>query len=287
MDMTASITMPEPQSGTNPMGETARETAAGTGGTLAIPMPGQETLKVHLTHGSKSELLADIERRLSARQGFATATINLDHVVKLRHSRAFREAYARHSHVVADGNPIVWFSRLAGQPVELVPGSELVEPVAALCARLGVKLGFFGASEASLDAAATALEAQYPGLCVSDRIAPPQGFDPMGPLADAAIGRMQDAPARLWLMALGAPKQEIFAARAWRRLPDRGFLSIGAGLDFIAGEQIRAPHFIRAMALEWVWRMAGSPLRLGPRYAGCIAALPGLTAAALKQRKGP
>ena len=87
-------------------------------------------------------------------------------------------------------------------------------------------------------------------------------------------------------MALGAPKQEIFASRAQKELPQMGFLSIGAGLDFISGHQKRAPRLVRRFALEWLWRLALSPKRLIGRYLGCFAVLPGLTWAALKARRG-
>ena len=71
------------------------------------------------------------EARLGAGRGFSVATLNLDHAVQLRRNPAFRSAYAAHSHVTADGNPVVWLSRLAGQrEVSLVPGSELIAPLA-------------------------------------------------------------------------------------------------------------------------------------------------------------
>lgn len=251
---------------------------------LRVPLGEGGSFDVVLTNPTPADLLAELERRLIAGEGFAAATINLDHVVKLRQSEAFRHAYARHSHVVADGNPIVWMSRLAGKPVELVPGSELVDPVAAMAARTGLPIGFFGASDESLREAAAELMKRHPGLDVASTIAPRYGFDPAGPEADACIAEMAELPARLWLLALGAPKQEIFAARAWEKLPDRGFLSIGAGIDFIAGHQVRAPKFVRALALEWAWRMFSNPMRLAPRYARCAAAMPGLTQAALRQR---
>ncbi|WP_342028809.1 WecB/TagA/CpsF family glycosyltransferase [Aliiruegeria lutimaris] len=252
---------------------------------MALPLQAGTRYSVPLTHATAADLLADLERLLVGGKGFAAATVNLDHLVKLRQSEAFRRAYSGHSHVVADGNPIVWLSRLSGQPVTLVPGSELIEPLADMAARTGIPVGFFGATANSLESSSVELERRYPGLSVATRIAPPNGFDPSGEEADARIAEMARSPARLWLLALGAPKQEIFAVRAWQKLPDRGFLSIGAGLDFISGEQVRAPALIRALALEWAWRMASNPRRLAPRYARCAAALPGLASAAWKQRR--
>ncbi|MGL4236948.1 WecB/TagA/CpsF family glycosyltransferase [Tabrizicola sp.] len=235
---------------------------------------------------TEAALLADIEGRLRAGRGFAVATLNLDHIVKMRRSAGFRRAYAAHSHVVADGNPIVWLARLSGRPeVSLVPGSELIAPMAALAARVGVPLAFLGSTEPVLEAAAAALRADHPGLEVVACLAPPYGFDPESPAADALLDQVAASGARICLLALGAPKQEVLAARGIARHPGLGFLSIGAGLDFIAGHQTRAPVWVRKIAMEWLWRMLSNPRRLARRYLDCALVLPSLTAKAWATRK--
>ena len=234
----------------------------------------------------RDALLADLGRRFEEGRGFSVATINLDHVVKLARDPAFRAAYAEHSHVTADGNPIVWLERLSGRGnVALVPGSELVRPVAELAAAKDVPVALFGATDASLTAAARALEAQVPGLRVVLTLAPPMGFDPDSEAAGEMIDRIGRSGARLVFLALGAPKQERFAARAAARLPQAGFLSIGAGLDFVSGAQTRAPAWVRAIAAEWIWRLGGNPRRLAARYGACLLAMPGLTRRALAARR--
>lgn len=235
----------------------------------------------------QAALLADLERHFEAGTGFAVATLNLDHVVKLARDEAFRTAYARHSHVTADGNPIVWLSRMAGQEdVALVAGSELITPLAELAGAKGVKVAFFGATTDSLEAAAQALTRTYPGLSIVHKAAPPMGFDPDGPAAEAAIAAIGESGARLVFLALGAPKQERFAARALAMLPQIGFVSIGAGLDFISGMQTRAPKWVRRLAAEWLWRLLSDPRRLAARYGACIAILPGLFVRAWAARRG-
>ncbi len=239
---------------------------------------------IRVTAPSRVALLAELETLMAAGRGFSLATLNLDHVVKISRNPAFRDAYARHSHVTADGNPIVWLSRLSGRPVELIPGSELVHPVAAIAARTGVPVALVGSTEASLEGAAQSLQAAHPGIAIAARIAPPMGFDPEGAPADAVIAELDAAGARLCFLALGAPKQEIFAARAHAALPGTGFLSIGAGLDFLSGAQVRAPRIVQALALEWLWRLAASPRRLAGRYLACFAILPRAVAIALRAR---
>lgn len=234
---------------------------------------------------SREDLLVDLESHFAQRRGFSVATLNLDHIVKLRSDTHFRQAYQSHSHVTADGNPIVWLARLAGQRVSLVPGSELVDPVADMAASLDVPVAFFGSSDASLGEAARVLSGRYPNLNVVAKLSPPMGFDPAGAQADEMIAALRDSGARLVFLALGAPKQEIFAMRASAQLNETGFLSIGAGLDFISGTQKRAPKFMRKIAGEWIWRLALNPVRLAGRYAACLAVLPGLVFAALRQRR--
>lgn len=239
-----------------------------------------------VTTAKRDVLLGDLENRVKANRGFAVATINLDHIVKLRRDPAFRLAYARQSHIVADGNPIVWLHRLAGRPVDLITGSDLVEPLMELAQLQKVPVAFFGSTQAALDVAAERMAARYPGLEIVARVSPAFGFDPNGEEADQAIAQIAASGARLCLVALGAPKQEVFAARAMEQLPQCGFVSVGAGLDFVAGTQRRAPQWWRRMALEWLWRLAGDRRRLAARYRDCALILPELAVDALRERFG-
>lgn len=222
---------------------------------------------------------------LRARQGFALATLNLDHLVKLRSDAAFRRAYAQQDFVTADGNPIVWLSRLARHPVQLLPGSDLVLPMLEMASEARVPVAFVGSTEAALTAAAAAVGRAVPGLEIRRLIAPPFGFDPEGAAAAEIIDTLSQDGIGLCLLALGAPRQERFAAFGRERAPRVGFASIGAGLDFLAGHQKRAPAWVRRLALEWLWRAINSPGRLAARYARCALILPELVIAAARQRR--
>ncbi|WP_420398272.1 WecB/TagA/CpsF family glycosyltransferase [Nioella sp.] len=216
-----------------------------------------------------------VRARFAAGEGFALATLNLDHLTKLRDPGPFRTAYDAQDFVTADGNPIVWCSRLAGQPVALLPGSDMILPICRIAAEMDVPLGLVGSTDDSLTGAATALAAQVPGLRVVAKVAPPMGFDPTSPAADEILRGLSAAGVRLCFLALGAPKQEILAARGRQIVPEIGFASIGAGLDFLSGQQTRAPSWVRRLALEWLWRLLGSPRRMAARYGAAFRDLPG------------
>ena len=231
--------------------------------------------KIEVNVANSAALLATVSARLAAGQGFALATINLDHLVKLRDSAAFLRAYGAQDLIVADGNPIVWLSHLARRPVSLVPGSDLVEPLARVAAKACAAVALVGSTKAALDGAALHLSQTVPGVTVVLCHAPAMGFDPTGPLADHILADLVRLNVGLCFVALGAPKQEAFAAHGRKLAPKVGFASIGAGLDFIAGNQARAPAWVRRIAMEWAWRALTSPRRLIPRYVACAAILPG------------
>jgi exopolysaccharide biosynthesis WecB/TagA/CpsF family protein len=233
---------------------------------------------------SRDALLRDVKQRLADNDGFAIATLNLDHLVKLGSDPNFLAAYARQDFVTADGNPIVWLARVAGSPIELVPGSDIVRPLLGIAADLGVPVAFLGSTQASLDAAAVIMSNGLPGLEVRARLAPPMGFDPESLEALEILDDLASQGVRLVFLALGAPKQERLAAVGRARHPHIGFVSVGAGLDFIAGRQRRAPRWVRRLALEWLWRLASDPQRLAWRYLKCATILPRHLSQALVRR---
>lgn len=241
-----------------------------------------QTISVNIR--DSAALLRAMRERFKAHQGFALATINLDHLVKLQTSTAFRKAYGKQDFVVADGNPIVWLSHLARHPVSLVTGSDTLYPVLALAAEEKVPVGLFGSSPEVLAGAAERLSSEIAGLTIVTTISPAMGFDPTGAEAVSALRQLQRSGVRLCILSLSPPRQEIFAALGRSLAPEIGFCSFGAGLDFVVGRQVRAPVWVRSVAMEWLWRALSSPRRLLPRYAACAAILPKLTLTALLQR---
>lgn len=243
---------------------------------------GRSAVEVNIP--TRATLFQTIGEKFAQGRGFALATLNLDHLTKLPVDDEFAKAYHAQDLVVADGRPIIWLAQLAGKDLELMPGSDLVIPLTEMAAEMGMPIALVGSSDAALAGAKSALEARVPDVNIALCHAPPYGFDPSGTDATDICNMLNASGARLCFLALGAPKQELFAAFARHRCEAVGFASIGAGLDFLSGHQTRAPKFMRALALEWLWRALQSPKRMVPRYAKCFAILPGLALEAWRQR---
>lgn len=229
--------------------------------------PNQEASRLRINMATMDGTVRQLAADAVAGRGFTMFTLNLDHLVKLRVDKAFRAAYEAATYVSADGWPIVYLARRKGARLERTTGADMVEPLCAEAARRGIPVYLFGSSDTSLATAAARLKRRHPGLVVAGMEAPPYGFDPRSPDAEAAADRIRASGARLCFLALGAPKQELFATMALARHPGIGFLCIGAALDFIAGHQERAPEFMQRTGTEWLFRLIANPRRLAGRYA--------------------
>ena len=218
---------------------------------------------------TQQDLIARVRNRAKAGLGFSLFTLNLDHLVKRRADIRFREAYSRATFVTADGEPVVALARRQGAVLERTTGADLILPLCELAEKEGFSLYFFGSSPGQLEGAAASLNQRYTNLKIVGYEAPPFGFDPASPAADAAADRIAASGANFCLVALGAPKQELFSDRMLERHPGVGFFCIGAALDFIAGGQKRAPLWMQKTGLEWVWRVLCHPRRMIGRYFGC------------------
>ncbi len=243
-------------------------TAGGTEPSV-VPVDG---LLVNLKN--QIEAVAGICSAAQGRESFTVFTLNLDHLVKLRQSASLRAAYRTARFITADGAPVARLASRNGVTVARTTGADLVAPLAEEAAKRGLSIFLLGTTADVLAKAARSLaERTGQTLDIVGTFSPSRDFDAESAEADLVLDRVAQSGAHLCLIALGAPKQEILAARGVQKGIPAGFVCIGAALDFIAGAQIRAPRVMQQNGLEWVWRMFTNPVRLSGRYARCLILL--------------
>lgn len=205
-----------------------------------------------------------IERLVAAGQGGTVFTPNVDHVVLAQHDVRLRAAYDAVSLSLVDGTPVLWASRLLGTPVpEKVSGSDLVAPLLGRAAAKGWRVYFLGGDPGVAERAKAEILRQLPTLQIVGIDSPRIQVDNVEP---EIIARVRAARPDIVLVALGAPKQEIFSHEQREALKPAVLLGVGASLDFIAGTKTRAPRWMSQAGLEWLYRMAQEPKRLASRY---------------------
>ncbi len=214
-----------------------------------------------------SDAVRAVELLVQSGSGGAVYTPNVDHVMLVEHDVALRDAYAHVDLSLPDGMPVVWGARLLGHQVpERVSGSDLLIPVLEMAALKGLGVYFFGADDVTLTRAQAVLASKSPSVRVCGTACPRVDLGCDDVQFEAWCAPIRASHAQLVIVALGAPKQELFIARARKRLPEVVFLALGAALEFVAGTQTRAPHWMQRSGLEWAFRLGREPRRLAHRY---------------------
>ena len=213
-----------------------------------------------------------LTRAAALGEGYCCFTLNLDHLVKLRASPEFRHAYHSARFITADGEPVANMARREWPVVQRTTGADLLEPLCLAAADANLPVYLFGTSAEVLSTLTAHLQQQCgQRLRIVGCEAPSGKFDPAGVEAQECLDRIERSGARICFVMLGAPKQELFSARAMELGIKCGFLCCGAAGDFLVGSQQRAPQILQHAGLEWAWRLARHPLRLGMRYVRCLA----------------
>jgi N-acetylglucosaminyldiphosphoundecaprenol N-acetyl-beta-D-mannosaminyltransferase len=182
-----------------------------------------------------------------------------------------RDESLRHIHntaglVTPDGMPLVWLSRLQGRRhVERVYGPDLMLELCERSVSKGYRHFLYGGSEEALEQLASNLQQRFPGIQVVGKYSPP--FRPLTDEEDNQVVQMinETNPDIVWV-GLSTPKQERWMASHMRRLTAPVLLGVGAAFDFHAGLKKQAPQWMQRSGLEWLFRLATEPRRLGPRY---------------------
>ncbi|MGO9839021.1 MAG: WecB/TagA/CpsF family glycosyltransferase [Polyangiaceae bacterium] len=211
--------------------------------------------------------LAYVERLVAEGEGGSVFTPNVDHVVLADQDARLRGAYSRVSLSLADGMPMLWASRLLGNPLpEKVSGSDFVPLLLERAAARGWRVYFLGGAPGVAALARDKLRERLPRLEVVGVDAP--RIDPADPaeVRDRLVERVRATAPDLVLVALGAPKQEVWIDGARDALRPAVLLGVGASLDFVAGTVARAPRWMSNAGLEWLYRLSREPRRLWKRY---------------------
>ncbi len=217
-----------------------------------------------LTLGQSIDYIAEMIR--CDKPGYViTANVNY---LMLNHRNDDMQPITRGAELIlADGQPIVWRSRLDQHPLpERVAGSEMIYRLAQRAVPEGWGIYFLGGEPGVAATCADRLSRQYPGLKIAGVESPP--FRKLTPQEQSEQDiRIQSSGAKILLVAFGQPKGERWIHENCRRLGIPVSIQLGASFDFVAGTAKRAPVVWQKMGMEWAYRMLSDPRRLVPRYA--------------------
>ena len=165
--------------------------------------------------------------------------------------------------VTADGMPIVMLSKLLRRPIpERVTGADMVPRICRRCAEEGLSVYVLGGDKAAVEEAFAKME------CAGLKVAGvDDSFVKLDREQPEIVARINAAKPDMLFVALGNPKQELWMGRNAAKLDVGAMIGIGGTFNFIAGRVKRAPKWMQAGGLEWIYRIIQEPGRLWKRYA--------------------
>jgi len=191
-------------------------------------------------------------------------TPNVDHLIRYCEDAAFRELYAAAAYVLLDSRFLArYLAATRGLAVRTCPGSDLTRCLLESGKLAAERIVLVGSTARQ----AELLRERY-GLTDLVHLEVPMGFihDPVE--VEGCLARIEAvSPFRLCLLAVGSPRQEMLSRQLQARGRARGLaLCVGAAVDFLTGEQRRAPPWLQRLGLEWLHRLLLNPRRLAGRY---------------------
>ncbi|HUR44847.1 MAG TPA: WecB/TagA/CpsF family glycosyltransferase, partial [Candidatus Saccharimonadales bacterium] len=150
-------------------------------------------LGVPFAHVQMKDAVAEIERMIGTRKPHYVVTANVDFLVQSMHDEELHRIMLEADQVVCDGTPLIWSSRLLGNPLpERVAGADLVPLLLSKSAEKGYRIFFLGGEQSVAERAVENVRAKYPGVQICGHYSPP--FKPLLEMDhDDIIARVQAA----------------------------------------------------------------------------------------------
>jgi len=228
-------------------------------------LPTTEVLTMNVLALEREEIFDNLISRIKSRHLSYTCMPNVYCAVLYHKNTYFRKALSSADFVIADGLPLVWFSKLKGRKIDRIRGSDLILSLCELSKEQGFSHFFYGGEPSIPEMLSKNLAKKYPWLDVVGTYAPP--FRPFGHREDLSVIEEinRSNPDILWV-GLGAPKQEVWMHQHRNQFQAPMMIGVGAAFDFLSGAKKPAPTWMQNCGLEWLVRWTQEPRRLSKRY---------------------
>jgi N-acetylglucosaminyldiphosphoundecaprenol N-acetyl-beta-D-mannosaminyltransferase len=209
------------------------------------------------------ETIAEVGRLIEAGRPVQHCVVNASKAVMMHKDRDLMRIIAACELVNADGQAVVWASRLLGRPLpERVAGIDLFLGLLGLAEDRRYPVFFLGATQHVVDAVVERAHRDYPRLIVcgarNGYWAPSE--------ADQVVRTVKAAGARMLFVGIPSPRKEYWLASNLGALGVPFSMGVGGSFDVFAGIVRRAPLWMQRIGLEWMFRFLQEPRRMWKRY---------------------
>ncbi|MEI9920440.1 MAG: WecB/TagA/CpsF family glycosyltransferase [Bacteroidota bacterium] len=219
----------------------------------------------HITLGSYNSFLDRIITVSGQKIPSYVCFANVHMVVEATRDREFMKVLNQAMIVAPDGKPLSVFLKLFHNiKQDRVCGMDLLPDLMRRAQATGRSVYFYGGEQACLDKIEAKAKKEFPKLKIAGLYSPPFRVLTEEEKSED-IERIRESGADLVFVSLGCPKQEKWMAENVKKL-NACFLGLGQAFTVYAEMEKRLPKWMRALCLEWVFRLVQEPKRLWRRY---------------------
>jgi N-acetylglucosaminyldiphosphoundecaprenol N-acetyl-beta-D-mannosaminyltransferase len=213
---------------------------------------------------SMKETIELIDKAIQKKQHISHVVVNAAKVVSMQKDKQLFQSVVSCDVINADGQSIVWASRLLGRKLpERITGADLMQVLIKLAAEKNYKCFFLGASEEVVKKVVEIYTKKYGSSFI---VGYRDGY--FNKSEEYQVARqIADSGAQLLFVAIPSPKKEIFMYQYRELLSGVNFtMGVGGTFDVIAGLIRRAPYWVQEIGMEWFYRFIQEPRRMWRRY---------------------
>jgi N-acetylglucosaminyldiphosphoundecaprenol N-acetyl-beta-D-mannosaminyltransferase len=210
-----------------------------------------------------TEAVARCTDAVDQHEQLCVGVVNSAKIVGMRRDTRLREAVDNCGMVLADGQAVVWASRLLGAPLpERVAGIDLFMALLTEADRQSYRVYFLGARPDVLSRMLDEVAERFPRAKV---VGARNGYYEPGTEAQVA-SEIRNCDPDILFVGMSSPKKELFLREWGTDTRARVLHGVGGSFDILAGLTRRAPLWYQEHGLEWLYRVWQEPKRLGRRY---------------------
>jgi len=175
----------------------------------------------------------------------------------------YKESIQHSDLILPDGSGVKLASMINGVALkENINGTDMLPFLCDAMSEESIPVFLLGAKPGVAIAMAKKLEAEYKNLNV---VGCAHGYFEENKTGQV-INQINRSGAKVLLVAMGTPAQEIWIDRHKSLLMPNVIIGVGGLFDFYSGRIPRAPKYLRRIGCEWVWRLIQEPSRMWRRY---------------------
>ncbi len=210
-----------------------------------------------------NDVLRNFQLTLESGSKQKVAFVNPDCINKAVSDQSYKDTLQQMDCILGDGIGLQLAAKiLTVELKENINGTDLFKPLCEMCQQNGTSIFLLGGKPGIAEAMAQNITAEYQSLIIAGTA---DGYFSHEE-TESVINTINKSGAGVLLVAFGAPLQECWINQHHDRLNPSIQVGVGGLFDFYSNRIPRAPKWMQASGLEWIWRLIQEPGRMWKRY---------------------